>query len=396
MAANPGRVLLRNARAVLPDGVAESVTVAIENGIITDIASKSEVDEQAHQIDGSDLTLFPGFIDIHIHGSVGVDTTDADANGLALVSQFLVGCGVTGWVPTLVPADREQYASAVRAINESMHTNDVLESPPHARALGVHYEGPFVNSLQCGALHVPHFRRFASSADLDDLPTIQHDKAVHMMTLAPEIDGGIALIKELRQRGWIVSIGHTRAPDDILHEALAAGAKHMTHFMNAMTGLHHRTIGAVGWGLVHDEVTFDIIADGVHIDSEILKLLVRSKTPERVSLISDAIAAAGRGDGDYQIWGEIISVKNGQTQNAAGSIAGSVISVLDAVRMMLSLGFSESEVAAMASANPARLLGIDAECGSIEVGKRADLVGLAQDREVALTIVEGRIAYDAR
>jgi N-acetylglucosamine-6-phosphate deacetylase len=142
----------------------------------------------------------------------------------------------------------------------------------------------------------------------------------------------------------------------------------MTHFMNAMAALHHRKPGPVNWGLSRDDVTCDMIADGIHLDPSMLRLLVKVKGTSRLSLISDAIAAAGKGDGEYQIWGETITVKNGRTSNAAGSIAGSVISMSDAVRMMSSLGFSAVEVVRMASLNPARLLRIDHECGSIEEG----------------------------
>src|SRR5258708_5427690 len=159
-----------------------------------------------------------------------------------------------------------------------------------------------------------------------------------------------------------------------------------------MPARHQRAPGPVGWGLIQDDVTCDVIADGVHIDPLMLKLILRTKTAERVSLISDAIAAAGLGDGDYKVWGEKISVNNGRTQNARGSIAGSVITMLDAVRMMLSLGASEIEVARMASTNPARLLGIDRDCGSIEAGKRADLVAVNQEGNVKLTIVGGRVS----
>ena len=185
------------------------------------------------------------------------------------------------------------------------------------------------------------------------------------------------------------------APVGAAVEARRAGARHMTHFMNAMTALHHRTLGAVGWGLIHDDVTCDVIADGIHIDRSILRLLVRSKTSDRVTLISDAIAATGLGDGDYQIWGEKIVVKDGRTQNDRGSIAGSVITMLDAVRMMLSLGFSECDVAQMAAFNPAKLLGIERDCGSIEQGKRADLVALDEHRNVRLTITSGQIAFQS-
>jgi N-acetylglucosamine-6-phosphate deacetylase len=225
------------------------------------------------------------------------------------------------------------------------------------------------------------------------LPVISAPGAIHMMTLAPEIDGGIDLVKELHRRGWVTSIGHTRADMATLDQAGQAGARHMTHFMNAMTPLHHRAPGPVGWGLLNDEVTVDVIADGVHLDPAVLKLILRGKGSERISLISDAIAAAGVGDGEYRIWGETIVVKDGRTSNAAGSIAGSVISLLDAVKMMRSLGVSDVEIAQMASTNPARLLKLDHECGSIEEGKRADLVAIDADAKVQLTIIGGEVVH---
>jgi N-acetylglucosamine-6-phosphate deacetylase len=214
-----------------------------------------------------------------------------------------------------------------------------------------------------------------------------------MMTVAPEIEGGVKLIEELAKRGWIVSIGHTRANVSVLEQARGAGARHMTHFMNAMTPLHHRAPGPVDWGLINDDVTCDLICDGIHLDPAIIKLIIRNKTPGRISLISDAVAAAGLGDGQYEIWDEEITVKDGRTQNSKGSIAGSVITMLDAVRLMLSLGFSENEVAQMSSTNPARLLRIDEDCGSIAPGKRADLVALDKEKNVRLTIVGGQVAF---
>lgn len=394
-------LLLRNARLVLPDQIAEISGLLIEAGRIARIidpdSNQSPKADSVIDLDG--LTLFPGFIDVHIHGATGVDTMEATGDDLCQVSAFLARHGVTAWMPTLVPAADEQYELSIRAIEavaqtsvcetSDSTTDHRLKSVPLARVIGVHYEGPFVNSEQCGALHREHFRTFRSIADLDSLPTLKNDGAVHLMTLAPEIEGGIDLITELIRRGWIVSIGHTRANVDVLDQALQAGARHMTHFMNAMTPLHHRAPGPVGWGLIKDEVSCDIIADGVHLDPSILKLILRNKTAERISLISDAVAPTGLGDGAYEIWGETIGVKNGRTQNAAGSIAGSVITMLDAVRMLLSLGASEAEVARMASLNPARLLGIDDECGSIQVGKRADLVALDREGKVRLTIIEG-------
>jgi N-acetylglucosamine-6-phosphate deacetylase len=181
---------------------------------------------------------------------------------------------------------------------------------------------------------------------------------------------------------------------ETLEAALGAGARHMTHFLNAMSPLHHREPGPIGWGLVCDDVTVDLIADGVHSAPLMLRLVLRCKTPARVSLISDAVAPAGLGDGDYRLWGETIRVREGRTSNERGSIAGSVITMLDAARMTRSLGLSEPDVARVASLNPSRLLGLE-DRGSIEEGKRADLAALDASGSVRLTLVGGRVAFDS-
>ncbi|MGZ8846843.1 MAG: N-acetylglucosamine-6-phosphate deacetylase [Pyrinomonadaceae bacterium] len=396
------QLILRNARIVLPDRTMDSAGILIDGDRIARILEGTDqLPNDCASIDLTGLTLFPGFIDVHIHGAVGIDMMETDSAGLFRIAGFLASQGVTAWLPTLVPAPLEQYEQAVRAIEEAVAQTSVCDDPGandhrlKSVPLGVHYEGPFVNSEQCGALQREHFRTFKSSVDLDSLPSIESERAIHLMTLAPETEGGIDLIKELNRRGWIVSIGHTRALVPVLDQALAAGARHMTHFMNAMTPLHHRAPGPVGWGLVNDEVTCDVIADGIHLDASILKLILRTKGAERISLISDAIAATGQGDGDYQIWGEQITVKDGRTSNSRGSITGSVITMLDAVRMMLSLGLTEPEVARMASTNPARLLRLDNDRGSIEVGKRADLVALDSNFNVRATIIGGRVGAHA-
>jgi N-acetylglucosamine-6-phosphate deacetylase len=370
-------LLLKNANVVLPDReVTDSVLIA--DGRISAIGKASDA---AEQIDLAGATLLPGFIDVHIHGAVGVDVMDATPAGLQSISEYLASQGVTSWLPTFVPASDENYASAVAVITQAMDSAG-------ARIVGVHYEGPFVNSKQCGALHTEYFKSYSRPEDLEFL--VVPEKGARMITLAPEVSGGVELVRQLKARGWVISIGHTRADLQVLDDACEAGARHMTHFMNAMAPLHHRTPGPIAWGLSRDDVTFDMIADGIHLDPFMLRLLLKTKGVRGIALISDAIAAAGKGDGDYDIWGETISVKDGRTANAAGSIAGSVISMLDAVRLLHSLGVSYSDLARMASSNPARLLNLDHECGSIEPGKRADLVALDQHSNVALTLIGGR------
>ncbi|HSE20199.1 MAG TPA: N-acetylglucosamine-6-phosphate deacetylase [Pyrinomonadaceae bacterium] len=381
--------LLRKARVVQLERVLETADVLINDGVITAIGQPVRTEpasiDEVVELEGH--TLFPGFLDVHIHGAVGVDTLEATGDNLVSVSRFLASRGVTGWLPTFVPAPVPQYCSSIDAISKVIVKQE--QSAQGARVLGVHYEGPFVNTNQCGALHTDYFRTYKNEADLNDLPVLNDRKAVHMITVAPEVEGGVELIRELVRRRWIVSLGHTRATVELLDKALEAGARHMTHFMNAMAPFHHRAPGPIAWGLANDQVGFDMIADGIHLDPFMLKLLVKLKGAAGISLISDAIAAAGKGDGEYQIWGETIAVKDGRTSNQHGSIAGSVISMLDAVMMMRKLKVSDVEIAKMASLNPARLLGLDAQYGSIEVGKAADLVALDSHGNVKLTLVGG-------
>lgn len=268
-------MLLRNVRAVLPDRVSEKATLLIQNGLIRSFAEGPDAaavvlaDSQAEgtsTLDLAGLTLYPGFIDIHIHGAVGVDTMEADAEDLHRGSEFLSTQGVTGWLPTLVPAPGADYARAVGAIGEAMTEQEAhpheqvgslgsersVRSQKGARIFGVHYEGPFINSAQCGALRPRYFKTYSAPGDLEDLPLPLSRDALKMITLAPEVDGGVELVRELTRRGWVVSIGHTRAAFELLDQAHEAGARHMTHFMNAMSPLHHRTPGPIAWGLARD------------------------------------------------------------------------------------------------------------------------------------------------
>lgn len=391
-----GALLLRGARLVLPDRVTDKASLLVEDGRIQLLFEGGQAvpRRSIRRLDLDGLTLFPGFIDVHIHGAVGVDTMEASAEELNRVARFLAQSGVTAWLPTLVPAPIEDYRRAVRAIEQLMREQN--GRPAAARALGLHYEGPFVNSAQCGALRQKYFCTFKDKADVDALPLFENANAVRMITVAPEIEGGVELIKELKKRGFVVSIGHTRAAVEALDKAFEAGAQHMTHFMNAMSPLHHRAPGPIGWGLLRDDVTCDLIADGVHIAPLMLKFILRCKNSARVTLISDSVAPAGLGDGEYRVWNETITVTDGRTSNARGSIAGSVITMLDAVSMMLSLDVPPEEVARMAATNPARILGLEQDYGSIEEGKRADLVALDEKNNVRLTIVGGRVAFESK
>jgi len=379
--------LLYNATIVLADDVSDETSITINDDLIRSIGDASGAGES---FDCTGLTLFPGFIDVHIHGAMGIDVNAADVDGLLEMAKFLSTKGVTSWLPTLVPDSDENYARTISNIDRLL---EIQEGKPVAQAVGVHYEGAFANEKMCGALRPQYFKKYPTN-QLSELPRLK--RGVHVTTFAPEVEGGIELTKDLVRNGWVASIGHTKADVDTLNKAFKAGASHLTHFYNAMTGMHHRDIGVVGWALTNPDVSFDIIADGIHVDPRMLEFACRTKGPDRVSLISDAVAPAGLGDGEYEIWGEKVTVENGRTENERGSIAGSVVTMLDAVKGMLSIRFTRSEVSRMAALNPAKLIGLAQSRGSIEVGKRADLVALDSNGDVKLTIIGGRVAFEGR
>ncbi|MDQ3321715.1 MAG: N-acetylglucosamine-6-phosphate deacetylase [Acidobacteriota bacterium] len=384
-------LLLKNAAAILPDKTSGNISILLKDTKLAEVVLKDKAIGADKVIDLEGAMLCAGFIDVHNHGAVGIDVNTATAEDLRKVSRFLATKGVTGWLPTFVPDATENYRKVIDAIDEAMRTRD--EREPAARILGVHYEGVFANEKMCGALRPEFFKTFRNGDELNDLPTLKTPGAIHLTTLAPEIENGIALVRELKKRNWIVSIGHTRAGVETLDKAFEAGASHVTHLFNAMTGVHHRDLGVAGWALTTDEVYCEIIADGVHVAAPMLSLAYKNKTAEKLALVSDSVAPTGLGDGDFQLWNEKITVANGKTQNERGSIAGSVITMLDAVKMMLSLGIAPEEVSKMASFVPAKVLGIENQTGSIETGKRADLVALDKAGRVKLTIVGGRIAF---
>jgi N-acetylglucosamine-6-phosphate deacetylase len=376
-------LLLENVTAILPNEKLENTNILIENGRIAEISTGNLTADET--INLTNQTLLAGFIDVHIHGAIGVDVNEAETHDLQKVSAYLAKNGTTAWLPTFVPDSDATYKKVISSINDLMQIQTDL---PIAQAVGVHYEGIFANEKMCGALRPQYFKSFTGN-ELDELPRLKN--GVHFTTFAPEVSGGINLVKELVKQNWVASIGHTNADIATLEAACDCGAKHITHFYNAMTGLHHRNIGVVGWAFGRDDVTCDIIADGIHVHPKMLELACKVKTSNNLSLISDAISATGLGDGDYEIWGENISVVNGKTRNERGSIAGSVITMIDAVKTMLSIGINEVEVSRMASLNPAKLLKIEKNFGSIEVGKRADFVVLDKNHNVVSSIVGGKV-----
>ena len=397
------QLILHNARVVRERGI-DRGGVLVRDGLIAQIFAYDQKPagmSASESIDLDGAYLAPGLIDIHIHGSAGVDVQAADESGLAKLSAFLLSEGVTGYFATFVPTDECGYEDAIASIASYVEKQDDENQSNHAaRILGVHFEGPFVSEHRCGALQRRHFRSYDGdprSIEVFTSGSSDNRKSTfaRLMTLAPEIHGGLDLTRELNRHAVRVFIGHSQADPDVLHQAARGGALHITHFPNALEPLHHRQPGAVAWGLVQNDVTLDCIADLHHVHPLMLRLMYQAKGADGMALISDAIMPAGLGDGKFAVWGETITVRNGRTSLAQdagqGTIAGSVITMRQALKNIIGLGVPIHEAVRMATLVPARVAGLESEYGSIEEGKRADLIAFDEDLKVRLASVQGKV-----
>jgi N-acetylglucosamine-6-phosphate deacetylase len=315
---------------------------------------------------GSGLAA-PGFVDLQVNGFGGVDFAESGASGYRRAGEALLKTGVTAFQPTLITSTEEELIRALEAAP--------LEGIGPL-VLGFHLEGPFLAPGQMGA-HDPTRRH---EPDLGFLRRVLRAGPVSQVTLAPELPGALEVIAFLRARGIVVSCGHTDATAEEATAAFAAGASTVTHLFNAMRPLRHRDPGIVGAALANPNVTLQIIADGHHLAPEILHLLWAGAAG-RIALVTDAIAAAADGDGDYTIARKPVSVRDGVARTPDGTLAGSTLTMDAAVRHVVQLGVPLAEALGAASSVPARILG-RGDIGCLRVGSRADVVILDDRLEV--------------
>lgn len=304
------------------------------------------------------MTPSSGLVDIHIHGAFGIDVLTAGAEGHDFLARGLASRGVAGFVPTLVPVPLADLKPLVARLAEWMSGRRDGDGRG-AMPLGIHFEGPFVSPTRAGALH----REALLDGTEDRCVAAFFDAATGfpgrgIVTLAPEIPGGIDLVREFTRRGWLVAIGHTDADARTLDRAAEAGAQHMTHLGNAMKPLHHRDVGPIGWALASDAVTVDVIADLHHLSADMLRLVFKAKGPDRVVLISDAVPAAGLPDGAYPVWGEMLILRDGVVRNASGNLAGSAVTLDQCVERLASSGIDRETALRSGTGVPRRLLGL--------------------------------------
>ena len=365
----------------------------VEEGRVTDVLlrAKSEVPANASVIDFGDAILAPGFLDIHIHGGAGLDVMRASVSELPRLGQFEASHGVTGYFPTTVAAPMDSTCAALERLADAIEAAAKPASnggPVGARPLGIHLEGPFLSHKRRG-VHPPE-NLLEPTVEIFDRLWQAARGHVRMLTIAPEIPGAIEVIAEAARRNVCVSIGHSDAEMPVAQAAVRAGARHATHTFNAMRPLDHREPGILGEALSNDSLSADLIADGIHVAPEVVKVFLQAKGVERAVLITDAISATGMPDGRYQLGPIQVDVKDGKC-TANGSLAGSVLTMDRAVRNVTKFShWNLREAVRSATLNPARAAHLAGQRGVLASGMAADFVVLSPSGEVRKTVVGGR------
>jgi N-acetylglucosamine-6-phosphate deacetylase len=381
---HPSPTLLDNIRYYTDSGALTPGQALTADGRIIEIGPQVSVPENVQILDGRGLTLLPGFIDLHTHGALGHEIIGIDEAGLQELTLFYARHGVTGFLASPWTAPRQAITDSLTVIGS------VMGREQGARILGAHLEGPWLNTIFCGAQD----KNLIRTADREEALAHLDSGIVRLVALAPEIEENRWLIEECARRGIIVAAGHTNATYSEMQQAVKMGLRQVTHCFNAMRPLNHRESGVVGAALTLPEIKCELIADNIHVNPVVMKLLLDVKGPEGVILISDSISAAGMPDGAYSFEGMPVTVFNGAARLADGTLAGSTLTMERALANFVSACKRPlPELQPCASANAASVLGVAKSKGRLLPGYDADLILVDDDLHVKLTMVGGRVVY---
>jgi N-acetylglucosamine-6-phosphate deacetylase len=363
------------------------VRLDVEAAVVEGVLVPGDVEVAGGRISGVGLPggagrgiAVPGFVDLHVHGFGGVDFATADADGYRRAGEALLVAGVTAFQPSFVTAPENELVAALR---------QVPSGGIGPRVLGCHLEGPFISPARLG-MHPADAQRDPDLALLERL--LAAGRVTHM-TVAPELEGGLELIDVLVARGVVVACGHTDATDLQAHAAFDRGATHVTHLFNAMRPFAHRDPGVAGAALARDDVTVELILDGNHVADDAARV-TRRAAPGRVVLVTDATAAAGTGggDGNWDVGSIGVEVRGGVVRRSDGVLAGSVLTMPEAIRSLVRLGATFEQAIDAATRAPARAAR-RRDVGNLHVGAAADVVMLDERLEVNRVFVEGRCVH---
>jgi N-acetylglucosamine-6-phosphate deacetylase len=390
------------ARLLTPTGADDHPLLLVDQGLILEISPRGsrQFPAETPLLDFGESIIAPGYVDLHIHGSAGYDVMDDTADVLPAIENFLARHGVTTYFPTTVTApmdttlralDRLANAIEKRERNNRERNNNNKDDSGRALPLGIHLEGPFISHARRGA-HPPENLLAPTLALFDQFWQAARGH-ISIMTIAPELEGAPEVIAEAAERGVCVSLGHSDADLAATRRGIAAGARHATHTFNAMRPLAHNLMnhhdpGILAAVLTDSRLSADLIADGIHLDPSIVKLVANAKGPEQTVLITDAISATGMPDGPYRLGSFQVELHDGKcTTN--GTLAGSVLTLDRAVRNLADFAeWNLPQAVAAATRNPARVARI-ANKGSLAAGADADFIVLSPKGEVLRTFIGG-------
>lgn len=387
---NSTPLLIKNVNIYAEEEIVSNGSLFIESGIIRRIfnGGKKDADfpENTHVIDGKQLNLVPGFIDGHIHGAAGADVMDATKEAIDTMASILPKEGTTSFLATTM-------TQSVENIEKSLENLASYESEiGHSELLGIHLEGPFVNKNKAGAQPVKYI--IEPNVELFKKWQSLSNEKIKTITLAPEFDKNGKFIAYLNETGVNVSAGHTDVGYEGLKKAIDQGVHQVTHLCNAMTGIHHRDIGAVGATFYLDNIQAELIADCIHVSPEMLQLIYNNLGSKRIMLITDAMRAKALKPGNYELGGQPVKVTGNKATLENGSLAGSVLKMHEGVQNMLSLeNVTFRDVIQMASVNPAKQIEMFHKKGSISENKDADLLLVDDKFNIKYTICRGVVAY---
>ena len=336
----------------------------------------------------NDVVVFPGFIDEHIHGSNNSDAMDGYAKDLSNIANSIAEEGVTGFLATTMTEKKEKILNALTAIGNFIESQD----KSGAQVLGVHLEGPFISKTYCGAQDPKYIIK----------PTIDTFKEfndaskgnIRLVTLAPEEDEE-NLIGYLSSIGVTASAGHTDSKYVDIEKALQNGLKSITHTYNVQKPIHHREIGTVGSAYMFDELYTECICDCIHISVPAIKLLLKNKPKDKFVVVTDAMRAKNLPNGESELGGQKVIVKDGEARLENGALAGSVCKMNVAIKNLVEkCGVLLTDAIDFATINPASNLGLDKQMGSIEVGKKANFALMDDNYEILQTIRDGEIIFE--
>lgn len=382
------KLALIGGEIITPFRSVKNGTIVMQDGQISDIGKASDVriPDECEVIDVSGYVVTPGFVDLLVHGGGGRGFADTDPESIGIVADYFLRHGSTTVLASLYAKPKDQLLADLRRVADYIHDN------PTSNVIGIHMEGPYLNPALKGAMNEDYLWK-PTVESWDEMWEASRG-LIKIMTIAPELDGSLHVMRAAALKGVVLSIGHSTANYEQIELAIDHGAAHVTHMFNAMTQLHHRNPGVILGAMLRNELKIELIADTLHVHPAVMELLLKLKGSNGIILITDSIRAGGMHEGEYEFADQKIYMKGSRAFLPDGTLAGSTLTLNKAIKNMIKKANAKmTESVRMASLNGAKVLNIEDRKGILAVGKDADLVIMNDEFDVEMTIHQGVIKY---